>query len=202
MPAADARPTRLLELSPKQRWRAIGLAGARCLVSVTIIGGLYAVLPFRSHFSGAAAVIRLVVGIALFLAVMYGQVKRIARSRIPELDAVQSLVISVAVFLCTYASCYLTLSRLHPDSFSQHLDRTGSLYFTTTTFGTVGYGDIVAQSHLARLLVTSQILLDLAFIAAMLRLVFAVSRRALAHPQPQPKRELSEMHSASATNEQ
>ena len=99
--------------------------------------------------------------------------------RLPELDSLQTVVIAVALFLFSYASCYLTVSRLRPDSFSQPLDRVGSLYFTVTTFGTVGYGDIAAKSHLARLLVSSQILLDLVFIALTLRLVFGVSRRAL-----------------------
>ncbi len=111
---------------------------------------------------------------------MYGQVRRISRSRLPELDAVQTVVIAVALFLFTYASCYLTVSRLRPDSFSQPLDRVGSLYFTVTTFGTVGYGDIAAKSHLARLLVSSQILLDVVFVAVILRLIFGVSRQALA----------------------
>ncbi len=135
-------------------------------------------LPLRGYFGGAAAVAELVIGIALFGIVMYSQVQRVAHSHLPELDAVQSVIIAVAVFLCTYASCYFTLSRLHPSSFSQHLDRVGSLYYTVTTFGTVGYGDIAAQSHLARLLVSSQILLDLVFIALTLRVVFGVSQRA------------------------
>jgi voltage-gated potassium channel len=173
------QPIRLSQLSASGRRRAILSAVVRCAFSVGVIGGLYFVLPLRGHFGGAAAVAKLVVGIGLFGLVMYSQIRRIARSHMPELDAVQSVVIAVAVFLCTYASCYFTLSHLHPSSFSEHLDRVGSLYYTVTTFGTVGYGDIAAKSHLARLLVSSQILLDLVFIAVTLRVVFGVSRRAL-----------------------
>jgi voltage-gated potassium channel len=172
-------PTPLSALSPRQRRRAVAVAVAHTLVSVVIIGGLYFVLPFRGDAADTAAITRLGVGVIAFAGVMYGQVKRIARSRIPELDAVQTVVIAVALFLVTYASCYLTVSRLRPGSFSQPLDRVGSLYYTVTTFGTVGYGDIAAKSHLARLLVSSQILLDVAFVAVILRLIFGVSHRAL-----------------------
>jgi voltage-gated potassium channel len=173
------QPIRLTQLSSSGRRRAILSTAIRCVISVAVIGGLYFVLPLHGYSGSAAAVTKLVLGVGLFGLVMYSQVRRIAHSHLPELDAVQTVVIAVAVFLCTYASCYFTLSRLHPSSFSEHLDRVGSLYYTVTTFGTVGYGDIAAKSQLARLLVSSQILLDLVFIALILRLVFGVSRRAL-----------------------
>jgi voltage-gated potassium channel len=169
-----------MALSHRERRRALLVATARTMISIVIIGGLYFVLPFRAYSADTAAVTRLAIGVVAFGLVMYGQVRRISRSRLPELDAVQTVVIAVALFLFTYASCYLSISRLHPTSFSEPLDRTGALYFTVTTFGTVGYGDIAAKSHLARLLVSSQILLDVMFIAVILRLIFGVSRHALA----------------------
>ncbi len=178
----QSTPSRIMALSPRERRRALLVASMRTATSVVIIGGLYFVLPFRGYSADTAAVTRLAIGVVAFGLVMYGQIKRISRSRLPELDAVQTVVIAVALFLFTYASCYLTVSRLHPASFSEPLDRTGALYFTVTTFGTVGYGDIAAKSHLARLLVSSQILLDVMFIAVILRLIFGVSRHALARP--------------------
>jgi voltage-gated potassium channel Kch len=53
------------------------------------------------------------------------------------------------------------MQRASPDSFSHSLTRTDALYFTVTTFTTVGYGDITATSQSARLVVTAQMLLDL-----------------------------------------
>jgi voltage-gated potassium channel len=181
----QATPSPIMALSPGERRRALLVASVRTAISVVIIGGLYFVLPFRGHAADRAAVTRLAIGVVAFGLVMYGQIRRISRSRLPELDAVQTVVIAVALFLFTYASCYLSLSRVHPASFSEPLDRTGALYFTVTTFGTVGYGDIAAKSHLARLLVSSQILLDVMFIAIILRWIFGVSRHALArHDDP------------------
>jgi hypothetical protein len=169
-----------MTLSRRERRRALVLAAIRTALSTVIIGGLYFVLPFRGYSADTAALTRLAIGVVAFALAMYAQIRRISRSRLPEVDAVQTVVIAVALFLFTYASCYLTLSRLSPSSFSEPLDRVGSLYFTVTTFGTVGYGDIAAKSHLARLLVSSQILLDVVFVAIVLRLVLGVTRHALA----------------------
>jgi len=59
------------------------------------------------------------------------------------------------------------------------LTHTSALYFTIVTFGTVGYGDISAQSDLARLLVSAQIIIDVVFIAALARLVIFASKFSL-----------------------
>ena len=157
-----------------------------CLCSLVVIVGLYYVLPFKGHSLDDTAILRLVVGAVLFVAIMQGQVRRIARADLPELRAVESVVVVVALFLCVYASVYVTLSRLRPVSFSERLDRTSGLYFTVTTFGTVGFGDIVPKTDLARLIVSSQILFDVVFIAVIVRLLFGASRRTLGHRTDSP----------------
>ena len=65
------------------------------------------------------------------------------------------------LFLLLFASAYYVMERASPGSFSHSLTRTDALYFTVTTFTTVGYGDITATSQSARLVVTAQMLLDL-----------------------------------------
>ena len=47
--------------------------------------------------------------------------------------------------------------------------RTDALYFTVTVFSTVGFGDIVAVSQPARLVVTVQMLLDLLALGLVVR---------------------------------
>jgi voltage-gated potassium channel len=170
------------ELTRAERRRAYSVAAARSLFSVVVVGGTYFALPLHGSTLGASALVRLAVGCLLFVLIIRGQVRRIARSRLPELDAIESVVLAAAVFLAIYATTYASVSKIHPTSFSKPLDRTGALYFAITTFGTVGYGDIAARSHLAEMLVSSQILLDLIFLAAIVRLLFGASRRALVHP--------------------
>ena len=43
------------------------------------------------------------------------------------------------------------------------------MYFSATVFTTVGFGDIVAKSQAARLIVTSQMMLDLVIIGIVVR---------------------------------
>ena len=76
--------------------------------------------------------------------------------------------------------------RVTPASFSTHPPtRTDSLYFTVTTFSTVGYGDITAASQTARLVVTVQIILDLLALGLGIRVFFgAVQLARQARPAP------------------
>jgi voltage-gated potassium channel len=78
------------------------------------------------------------------------------------------------------------MARASPTNFSIHsLTRTDSLYFTVTTFSTVGYGDITATSQAARLLVTVQMILDLLALGLGIRVfIGAVQLARQAHPDP------------------
>ncbi len=51
------------------------------------------------------------------------------------------------------------------------LTRTDALYFTVTVFSTVGFGDITAKSEVARLVVTSQIFVDLLILGLGVRIL-------------------------------
>lgn len=56
------------------------------------------------------------------------------------------------LFLVLFAGSYYLLERSAPGSFSEPLNRTDALYFTLTTFATVGFGDITARSQTGRVL--------------------------------------------------
>ena len=51
------------------------------------------------------------------------------------------------------------------------MTRTDSMYFSTTIFSTVGFGDITAKSQAARVVVTLQMFLDLVILGLVARLV-------------------------------
>ena len=73
-----------------------------------------------------------------------------------------ALASTVPLLVLLFASVYLAMARASPASFSTHqLTRTDALYFTVTTFTTVGFGDITPASQGARLVVTAQMILDL-----------------------------------------
>lgn len=60
------------------------------------------------------------------------------------------------LFLVLFAASYYLLERSEPGSFSETLNRTDALYFTLTTFATVGFGDITARSQTGRVLTMVQ----------------------------------------------
>jgi hypothetical protein len=128
-------------------------------------------------------VIRLLLGLALTGGLLGWQVRAIQRVNRPLIRAVHALVSSILMFLIVFALTYLGMSHSQPHSFSEPLNKVGALYYTVTTFATVGYGDIVPTTNATRVISTVQMLLDLVVIATTARLLFrtasgTVSRRA------------------------
>jgi hypothetical protein len=57
----------------------------------------------------------------------------------------------------------LYISAFDPKAFNMHLDFATSLYFSTVTVATVGYGDIFPTSTFARVVVCCEIFVGLAY---------------------------------------
>jgi hypothetical protein len=86
----------------------------------------------------------------------------------------------IPLFLVLFAWLYLTMSQADPTAFTGgQLDRPSALYFTVTVFSTVGFGDITPHTDTARMIVTVQMLADLAVIAVVIRLIFGAVNRAV-----------------------
>jgi voltage-gated potassium channel len=66
------------------------------------------------------------------------------------------------------------------------LTRTDTLYFTVTIFATVGFGDITATSQTARLLVTTQMILDLLVLGLGIRVILGAVQRGRQNQTPDP----------------
>jgi Ion channel len=145
---------------PSGRRRRVVLGVLRSLAASVVLVAVYYLVPL-DHLVGVPLVVILVVGVAILLAVAAWQLRLVLRARYPGLRAGEALAITVPLFLLLFASVYFVMARASPASFSHPLTRTDSLYFTVTTFSTVGYGDITATSQTARLIVTAQMILDL-----------------------------------------
>jgi hypothetical protein len=112
----------------------------------------------------------LIVGLLILVAVILVQLRLITKARYPGLRAVEALATTLPLFLLIFAVAYLTMANANPANFNTHpLTRTDTLYFTVTVFSTVGFGDITAASHAARLVVTAQMLLDLLALGLVVR---------------------------------
>ena len=149
------------DMEPGERNKLLAAAVARATVTIAVLVVLYYIVPVHEAWRLSSG-LRLLVVIALFVAVLIWQIRTILNSRQPGIRAVEALAVTVPVFLLLFAGTYFLMSVSSPGSFSQeHLSRTDTLYFTVTVFATVGFGDISATSESARLVVTFQMILDL-----------------------------------------
>ncbi|TFV93019.1 two pore domain potassium channel family protein [Blastococcus sp. CT_GayMR20] len=106
------------------------------------------------------------------------EVRAILSSPIPMVKAVRVLALGLPLLLVLFAATYITVDGQQADAFSEPLSRTDGLYFTVTTFATVGYGDISPQTELTRALVTVQMLVGLVAVGVIAKLVLGAARMA------------------------
>ena len=149
----------------------------RIVGTVAVLVVLYYLLPL-DHSSTGTAVTILVIGLAVFIALVTLQTRAIIRSPFPGLRAIEALATSVPLFLLLFASTYVVMAKMSAGNFDARLTHTDGLYFTVTVFSTVGFGDITAKTQAARLVVTGQIIADLVILGLAIKIILgAVSRR-------------------------
>jgi voltage-gated potassium channel Kch len=115
---------------------------------------------------------------ALVLAalVVVAEVRGILGSPRPMLRAIRVIALGLPLLLVLFAATYITVAGQQANAFSEPLSRTDGLYFTVTTFATVGYGDISPQTELARVLVTVQMLVGLIAVGIIAKVVLGAVR--------------------------
>ena len=85
-----------------------------------------------------------------------------------------------------FATTYFVMDQYQAHSFTQGMTRVDSLYFTVTTFATVGYGDITPVTESARLTAVLQMVVDLVLIGLVARAFVNSVRTGLAHETTPP----------------
>ncbi len=170
-------------MGPPRRRRVV-FGVLRSLAAAAVLVALYYLLPL-DHLASVPLGVTLAVGLVALLAVAVWQLRLVLRSDYPAVRAGEALATTVVLFLLLFATVYYVMARMSAASFSHHLSRTDSLYFTVTTFSTVGYGDITAASQTARLLVTVQMIADLLALGLGIR-VFLGAVRLARQSRPAP----------------
>lgn len=174
----DARAP-ITSLSARRRWTLIAAGLVRSGAIAVVLVTLYYVLPLDRP-SPTSLAVALAIGLAALLATTYWQVHAIVRARYPGIRATQALATCVPLFLLLFASTYFMLGVQDPEAFSEPLTRTDSLYFTITTFATVGFGDISPRSETLRLLVAGQVLLDLVILGLGIQVILGAVKKSRA----------------------
>jgi voltage-gated potassium channel len=150
--------------------------GIRALLTATLLVALYFLTPIE-HRPHQSVILRLGVALAVFVVVLANEVRLISGHDRPALRATVAMATIIPLFLMLFSWIYLTMARSYPAAFGQPLSRISALYFTVSVFSTVGFGDITPKTDLARLVVTVQMLADLAVIALVIRLIIGAAAR-------------------------
>jgi hypothetical protein len=148
----------------------------RALGSTAALVAIYYLLPL-DHASTWIAATTLVLGLVALITLICFQIRWIIRSPYPGLRALEALGTSLSLFLLLFASTYLVMAAISASNFSQPLTHTDSLYFAVTVFATVGFGDIVAKTETARLVVTGQMAADLVVIGIGAKVILGAVTR-------------------------
>ena len=166
-------------LTARRRWWLIARGLLRAFATAVVVVALYYVLPLDRR-SDAYVFAELAIGVALLAGMIAWQVRAIIESNYPGIRAVQALASTTPVFLLLFASTYFILSLDDAATFTERLTRSDALYFTVTIFSTVGFGDISAQTETARLVVTTQMLLDLVVLGLGIQVILGAVKRSKA----------------------
>ena len=165
----------------------------RAIVRPSLVAGgeiaVYYALPLGDEVD-AGTIVWLVVGLGSLVGIVLFEIVRIENSAYPRLRALLAVATILPLFLILFASAYFVASRADSSAFSENLSRTDSLYFTVTTFSTVGYGDITPRTGGTRVLVMIQMVGDLMLIGVIGRVILNAAARGLEHntrpPLPDP----------------
>jgi hypothetical protein len=144
------------------------------LLAVTLVV-LYFRVPLDGRWTGPR-VADVIVGLAVVGIVVGWQVLAVVRSPHPRLRAVGALAATLPMVVVLFAASYSVMADDQAGAFSEPLSRVDALYFSLTVFSTVGFGDIVARSESARILVTVQILVDLVYVGLFGRAIIEAAR--------------------------
>jgi hypothetical protein len=173
--------------------RAVGVSLLRSVLMTTFLVAVFYLAPLRMTLD-LVTWLRFGLVLVLLAVLAVRQVQAVLVSDTPRVRAIEAAATGLPIFILLFATIYLVIANNRPDSFSETLDRTDALYFTVTVFATVGFGDIVPRTELARILTTLQMIMGLILVGLVARgllsaVQLAVRRREQGGPDTTPPSE-------------
>lgn len=170
------------DLPRRTRRRLLRRAVARPAVTTAGLTLLYYRLPLGAEWGGQTLA-GFLIGLVVLVALIVWQARAIATARYPRMRAVEGLATTVGFFVYLFASAYFLAAQSQPATFSEDLTRTDALYLAVTIFTSVGFGDIVARSEGARVMVMVQMLGSLAFLGVGARVLLTAVQEGVRNAQ-------------------
>ena len=161
------------------QFRGEVLRGALTLAAVILAYYAVPVGQRESTLEVVVGLLGLLVGIGFLAWRIVVQVRRQLDAGGETFVRVQSLVLLLYLVVPIFALGYFMIESSAEDQFAEMQTKTDALYFTMSTLGTVGFGDVHATGQLARALVTIQIAFNLVFVATLVTVLSTRVRRNL-----------------------
>jgi voltage-gated potassium channel len=170
-----AAALRFDELPARRRQQLLTIAAIRSFASVAVLVTAYFLLPFTRLLNGRL-IIEFAAGVLLVIIVLISQTVLTLRSGYPLLRSVEAMATSIPLFLVVFSTTHYLVNELNPGSYSEPMTRFDALYFTMSTFATVGFGDITAISLPARFATLVQMIGGLVLIGVVARVLIGTAR--------------------------
>lgn len=174
-PKKEPQVVQLKDLPKHDRRRAVRGAILRVLLGIVILFAIYCAAPLENGY-GIHPVAILLLMLVIFAILIYFSVRRILHDNFPQLRAVQVAILTVTFYLFAFSALYLSMSVLDPQQFTEPLSHVSAFYFTVTVASTVGFGDITPNDDPARIIVTAQMLVNIALIGVGVRAILAIGK--------------------------
>ena len=168
-----------------QKFKVIAQSILRTLLGIIFIAAVVAFVP--NSVDGAIWIPFGAIILVLIVYVWYFrlQLRRIHKSKYPNIQAGEALILVATMFLAIFAVTYDLMSQANPDSFTEVLTRFSAFYFAVTVLATVGFGDITPVTTAARSVAMLQMAIDIAFIAVAVKIVSGAASSAIQQRHPQ-----------------
>jgi len=139
-------------------------------------GSLLSVFSVRPDLSQWYRTVEQLTSVPVLAVLAAGMLTFVLRERRLTVDSIFATVAAYLLLALLFAQIYLCLMTWNPGSFSLPVDAAGRsahllqsdmLYFSLVTLATVGYGDVLPATHVARMLAMFQAVTGLFYVAVV-----------------------------------
>ncbi|MFI0465203.1 ion channel [Saccharopolyspora sp. 5N102] len=123
------------------------------------------------------SVVLFAIGLVAVSSLILFQVRRFRIGGARHGSSMAGVAVSLYLAVLFFAAVYFGLARQDPGSIASLRTRTDALYFSLTITSTVGFGDVHAESQLARAVASVQMAFNIGFLAVAVAVVRARATR-------------------------